>query len=121
MVSVLVPKGSRAKDVLVDLSAFDTKAGTKCAKHLRIEHKPSNTAVQGDLSYFCRAEEDDLISHWEVIVISHVLLVVPCCCFSILIHRCCCSYFLLCACAGERSERGGASDSGPAHQVAGCR
>jgi hypothetical protein len=22
--------------------------------------------VQGDLSYFCRAEEDDLISHWEV-------------------------------------------------------
>ena len=66
MVSVLVPKGSRAKDVVVELSKFDTKAATKCAKSLRIEHKPSNTVIQGELAYFCRAEEDDMISHWEV-------------------------------------------------------
>ena len=92
VLSVIVPEKSRAADVTVSLSGFDFKGGTKCAKSLLVEHKPSGTVVQGELEYYCRAEDDDLLSYWEVCLhmcistLSYLVLPTPtptpCFCFA---------------------------------------
>ncbi len=66
VLSVLVPRGARAKDVVVSLSGQDLMGGIQCARGVRVEHKPSQTVVEGELQHAFRAEEDDLVSHWEV-------------------------------------------------------
>jgi len=64
--SVLVPRGTRARDVSVSLSKFDHEGGAKRSRCLRVTHEPSGTSVGGDLEHYCGAEDADLISHWEV-------------------------------------------------------
>jgi len=63
---VIVPRGSRASEVGVELSGFDYLGGTKRATCLSVVHRPSGTRVGGDLQCPCRAEDDDLLANWEV-------------------------------------------------------
>ncbi|QDZ17587.1 putative HSP20-like chaperone [Chloropicon primus] len=63
---VIVPRGSRASEVGVELSGFDYLGGTKRATCLSVVHRPSGTRVGGDLQCPCRAEDDDLLANWEL-------------------------------------------------------
>ena len=66
VLSVLVPAGSRAADVEVVVGDRGMHHGAPCAKCVHVNHTPSGVAIGGALAYPCRAEEDDLIAHWEL-------------------------------------------------------